>query len=226
MKSNTIIKTAHLKHSKTTRGRKFHINTYTREEVMALLEQCNNGVSGLRNKVLLIVLYRCGLRISEVLGIRSSDYNASEATIRVIGKGNKMRVVGLDSQTKLNLDLWMAKRKQIGVNGVGNPPIFCGISKMNFGKSIQSVYIRNLLKRLGKAAGIEKRMNPHALRHTFAAELLNERVGLNHIQISLGHSSIATTSKYLQSFKPQETIQTIQQRTCESFQVAPTTTNL
>jgi site-specific recombinase XerD len=51
--------------------------------------------------------YRCGLRISEAIGIRFSDYNASESTLRVIGKGNKMRVVGLDSQTKMNLDLWM-----------------------------------------------------------------------------------------------------------------------
>ena len=216
----------HLKHTQSTKGRKFHIETYTRDEVMALVDQCNNGPTGTRNKVLIIVLYRCGLRISEALGIRSSDYNANEGTIRVIGKGNKMRVVGLDSQTKLNLDLWMARRKEIGINGIGNPTIFCGISKMNFGKPIQSVYVRNLLKRLGKAAGIEKRMNPHTLRHTFAGELLKEGIGLNHIQISLGHSSIATTSNYLKSFNPQETIQTIQQRTCESFQIAQTTTEL
>ena len=118
------MKIDHLKHSKTTKGRKFHIETYTKEEFMGLLSQCNDGVSGLRNKVLLIILYRCGLRISEALGVRSSDYNSSEGTIRVIGKGNKMRVVGLDSPTKLNLDLWMTKRKEIGINGVGNPAIF------------------------------------------------------------------------------------------------------
>jgi len=148
------MKIDHLQHSQTTKGRKFHIETYTKEEVMALVDGCNDGVSGLRNKVLIIVLYRCGLRISEALGIRSSDYNANEGTIRVVGKGNKLRVVGVDSQTKLNLDLWISKRKEIGINGAGNPPIFCGISKMNFGKPIQTVYVRNLLKRLGKAAGI------------------------------------------------------------------------
>jgi integrase/recombinase XerD len=206
------MKIDHLKHSKTTKGQKFHIQIYSKEEVMALLGQCNNGLSGLRNKVLLIVLYRCGLRISEAIGIRSSDYNSSEGTIRIIGKGNKMRVVGLDSQTKLNLDLWMSKRKEIGINGVGNPPIFCGISKMNFGKPIQSVYVRNLLKRLGKAAGIEKRMNPHNFRHSFAHDLLNEGIGLKHIQVSLGHSNIATTSRYLDRFNPRETILKIQER--------------
>ena len=210
--TNTIMIFDHLQHSQTTKGRKFHIETYTKEEVMALVDGCNDGVSGLRNKVLIIVLYRCGLRISEALGIRSSDYNANEGTIRVVGKGNKLRVVGVDSQTKLNLDLWISKRKEIGINGAGNPPIFCGISKMNFGKPIQTVYVRNLLKRLGKEAGIEKRMNPHSLRHSFAHDLLNENINLKHIQVSLGHSSIATTSKYLEKFNPRETIQTIQRR--------------
>lgn len=151
-------------------------------------------------------------RFSEALGIKSSDYNANEGTLRVIGKGNKLRVVGLDSQTKMNLDHWMDRRKQLGINGAGNPPIFCGISKLNFAQPIQTVYVRNLLKRLAVKAGIEKRMNPHNFRHSFAHDLLNEGIGLQHIQISLGHSNIATTSKYLQRFNPRETIQKIKER--------------
>jgi integrase/recombinase XerD len=206
------MKTTPLNHTTTTKGRKFHAEIYTKDEVMDLADQCNKGASGLRNKVLIIVLYRCGLRVSEVLGIRSSDYNQKDGTLRVIGKGNKMRVVGLDSQTRMNLDLWMLKRKEIGINGAGNPPIFCGISKQNHGQPIQTVYIRNLLKRLGKTAGIEKRMNPHSFRHTFSSDLLNEGIGLQHIQLSLGHSAIATTSKYLQRFNPKETIEKIKER--------------
>ena len=177
---------------------------------MTLADQCNKGVSGLRNKVLIVVLYRCGLRVSEVLSIKPSDYNQTEGTLRVIGKGNKMRVVGLDSQTRMNLDLWMLKRKELGINGTS--AIFCGISKQNIGKTIHTVYIRNLLKKLGAKAGIEKRMNPHNFRHTFAHDLLNEGIGLQHIQLSLGHSAIATTSKYLQRFNPRETIETIKER--------------
>jgi len=199
-----------LSHSITTKGRKFHTEIYTKDEVMILADQCNKGVSGLRNKVLIIVLYRCGLRVSEVLSIKPSDYNHKEGTLRVIGKGNKMRVVGLDSQTRMNLDLWMLRRKELGING--SSPIFCGISKQNLGQPIQTVYIRNLLKKLGTKAGIEKRMNPHNFRHTFAHDLLNEGIGLQHIQISLGHSAIATTSKYLQRFNPRETIETIKER--------------
>ena len=199
-----------LTHKTTTKGRKFHTEIYTKEEVMALADQCNKGVSGLRNKVLIVVLYRCGLRVSEVLSIKPSDYNQTEGTLRVIGKGNKMRVVGLDSQTRMNLDLWMLRRKELGINGTS--PIFCGISKQNLGKPILTVYIRNLLKELGAKAGIEKRMNPHNVRHTFAHDLLNEGIGLQHIQISLGHSAIATTSKYLQRFNPRETIETIKER--------------
>jgi integrase/recombinase XerD len=206
------MKNTHLTHQKTNKGRIFHIDTLSKEEVLAIADKCTRGVSGLRNKVLIIVLYRCGLRVSEVLGIRSSDYNQNEGTLRVIGKGNKMRVVGLDSQTRMNLDLWMIKRKKLGINGVGNPPIFCGISKQNLGQPIQTVYIRNLLKRLADKAGIQKRVTPHQLRHTFAHDLLNEGIGLQHIQISLGHSAIATTSKYLQRFNPRETIETIKER--------------
>lgn len=197
---------------KSTKGRKFHTQIYSNDEVMALLGECNRGTSGLRNKVLIIVLYRCGLRISEALGIRSADYNPQEATLRVIGKGNKMRVVALDSQTQMHLDQWIEKRKQIGINGKGNAPIFCGISKQNHAKPLKGVYVRNMLKRLGQKAGIEKRLNPHALRHTFAHDLLNEGIGLNHIQTSLGHSSIATTSKYLQRFNPKETLDKLKQR--------------
>ena len=206
------MKNTHLTHQKTNKGRKFHIDTLSKDEVMALAEQCNKGASGLRNKVLIIVLYRCGLRVSEVLGIRSSDYNQNEGTLRVIGKGHKMRMVGLDSQTRMNLDLWMIKRKELGINGGGNPQIFCGISKNNHGQAIQTVYVRNLLKRLADKAGIEKRVTPHQMRHSFAHSLLNEGIGLKHIQISLGHSSIATTSKYLQRFNPRETIETIKSR--------------
>ena len=206
------MKNTHLTHQKTNKGRIFHIDTLSKEEVLAIADKCTRGVSGLRNKVLILVLYRCGLRVSEVLGIRSSDYNQNEGTLRVIGKGNKMRVVGLDSQTRMNLDLWMIKRKKLGINGVGNPPIFCGISKQNLGQPIQTVYIRNLLKRLADKAGIQKRVTPHQLRHTFAHDLLNEGIGLQHIQISLGHSAIATTSKYLQRFNPRETIETIKER--------------
>jgi integrase/recombinase XerD len=206
------MKNTHLTHQKTNKGRKFHIDLLTKEEVLSIADQCTKGVSGLRNKVLIIVLYRCGLRVSEVLGIRSSDYNQNEGTLRVIGKGNKMRIVGLDSQTQMNLDLWMLKRKELGINGVGNPPIFCGISKQNIGQPIQTVYVRNLLKRLASKVGIEKRVTPHQLRHLFSHEMLSEGVGLHHIQRSLGHSAIATTSKYLERFSPLETIQRVQQR--------------
>jgi len=211
-RTNTIMKNRLKNPSKTTIGRKFHVETYSKEEVMALLRECNEGPSGLRNKVLIVVLYRCGLRISEALGLRSSDYNEQEGTLRVIGKGKKLRMVGLDSQTKMNLDLWIDRRHKIGINGKGNPPIFCGISKNNLGKPIQTVYIRNLLKRLAQKAGIEKRVSPHNFRHTFAHDLLVEGVGLNHIQLTLGHSSISTTSKYLQQFSPLETIKKIRER--------------
>lgn len=204
------MKLNHLKHTKTTKGRKFENEFYTKEEIMKLLNECNKGTSGLRNKALIIILYRCGLKISEVLSLSVSDYNSNKSTLK-IGK-NKFRFIGLDSQTKKIIDMWLLKRNKLKINQIENNHMFCGISKINFGKPIQGVYIRNLLKRLAKKAGIEKRFNPNSFRYNFGNDLISEGIGIQQIQMSLGHSSICSTSKHLHRLNPEETLNTLKNR--------------
>ena len=191
----------------TTRGRKFPVETLTHDEVMSLLNQCSRSApTGIRNRALIVVMWRCMLRVSEALALKPSDFDGS--SIRVLfGKGKKSRTVGIDPQASAALELWLEHRKtKLGFNG--NKPLFCTLN----GSPIQTAYVRNLMKRLARKAGIEKRVHPHCLRHTGASELLSEGANVGIISTQLGHSSIATTSRYLNHINPKEVIDTMAAR--------------
>ncbi len=105
------------------------------------------------------------------------------------GKGDKCRVVGLDPQAWAVLQRWLDKRKQLGLTG--RHPVICTLT----GEPIKTPYVRGLMPRLAKRAGIEKRVHAHGLRHTGAFELANEGHPMHVIQQQLGHSSLATTER-------------------------------
>ena len=109
----------------------------------------------------------------------------------------------------LELPLRLDRRAELRING--RRRLFCTLD----GKPIDSSYIGHLLPRPASKAGIEKRVHPHALRHTHAAELACEGVPINVIQRQLGHSSAATTSRYLAHIAPVEVIETMRQRAWE-----------
>ncbi len=100
-------------------------------------------------------------------------------------------------------------RKPLGLNG--RHPLFCTLQ----GTPMKAPYLRVLLPRLAAKAGIEKRVHPHGFRHAHAAELMREGIPLNVIQQQLGHSSVATTSRYLAHIAPQEVIDAMKQREWE-----------
>jgi site-specific recombinase XerD len=146
------------------------------------------------------VLYRTGLRITEALSLRPADVNAERGTIRVLhGKGDKARTVGLDPGAMAVLLRWMDRRAACGFR---NGPLFCTLA----GTPVLSGYVRDMLKRLAARAGLEKRVHPHGLRHTHAAELVNEGAPMNVIREQLGHSSLATTDRYLRNVAPADVI--------------------
>lgn len=87
-------------------------------------------------------------------------------------------------------------------------PLICTLA----GKRVQTAYVRALLPRLASQAGIEKRVHAHGLRHTFACELMRERMPINLIQKQLGHASLAVTSRYLQHVTPPELVEAMQRR--------------
>lgn len=189
-------------------GKKYPAEVLTEAEVASLIRACSpKAPTGIRNRALISVMYRAGLRVSEALALFPKDVDADAGTVTVLhGKGDKRRIVGLDPGAFAVLARWLDRRTPLGLNG--RTPIFCTLK----GASLKSAYVRALLPRLAAKAGIEKRVHPHGLRHTHAAELAREGTPLNLVQAQLGHSSLATTDRYLRHIAPEELIKVMKAR--------------
>jgi site-specific recombinase XerD len=190
------------------KGLKLPAEPLTPDEVKALIRVCSKRApTGIRNRALIVVLYRAGLRISEALSLTPKDLNAQAGTIRVLhGKGDKARVVGLDAGAWAILQLWLDRRAVLGISG--RLPVFCTLQ----GKLVKPAYVRMLLPRLARRAGIDKRVHAHGLRHTHAFELASEGTALHVIQAQLGHSSVATTDRYIRHLNPAAVVEAIRSR--------------
>ena len=177
-------------------------------EVEALLKACSRRApTGIRNAALIVLLWRGGLRISEALGLFPKDLDPVKGTIRVLrGKGGKSRLIGLDPGAWSILQRWLDKRADLKING--RRRVFCTLD----GSPLHDAYVRNMLKRLAQKAGIEKRVHPHGLRHTHACELRHEGVDIGIISRQLGHSSTATTARYLDHIAPEAVIDVMRAR--------------
>jgi site-specific recombinase XerD len=180
------------------KGRKFPQETLTEEECTRLIaELSRRSTTGVRNRALLVVLWRAGLRISEALNLRPSDLDPETEELTVLsGKRDKRRTIRLDSGALAEVLRWRDRRE--GLDLSGHRPLFCTLK----GGRLSPQYVRALLRRLAAKAGIEKRVHPHALRHTFAAELVREGQTMPDIRDALGHDSLATTDTYLRDLAP------------------------
>jgi site-specific recombinase XerD len=180
------------------RGRRFPRETLTEDECKALLARCSRrSATGIRNRALIVVLWRAGLRISEALALRPADVDDTGSELIVLsGKGGKRRLVPLDGGAMAEVLRWRDRRETLEING--HRPLFCTLE----GGQLSASYVRQLLRRLGEAAGIEKRIHPHAFRHTYAAELVRDGIPMPEIRDALGHSSLATTDTYLKELQP------------------------
>ena len=178
-----------------TRGKLMPPEVFTEHEVRALIAACSTrGVTGHRNRALLAVLWRTGVRISEALELRPHDVDFKNGTVRVrLGKGLKPRTTVLSDLDALPLvQRWLEERGKLQAVGQG-APLFCTLK----GTPTDPSYARHLLPRLAKRAGLERRVHPHGLRHTHAADLALAGVPVLAIQQQLGHSSLITTESYL-----------------------------
>jgi integrase/recombinase XerD len=158
-----------------------------KEEVERLLAQPNPKYpTGLRNRSILEVMYRCGLRLSEAIDLKPSHirWKNQELLVRQ-GKGKKDRVVPIDGRCMLWLERWKAKRPE-------STWFFCNLK----GGKLQPRYLQQMMEREAQAAGLSQKVTPHMLRHTCATELLDEGFTLREVQEFLGHSSVATTQIY------------------------------
>ncbi len=159
------------------------------KEVSALLHSPNiKAPTGLRNRVILEVMYRAGLRVSEVIRLRPSDIRWESLILEIHqGKGSKDRNVPFDQETLGWLRAWDAKRPK-------SRWFFCTLK----GSSVSARYIQVMVKRLARKASLQRAsiITPHILRHTYATELLNDGFTIREVQELLGHSSVATTQIY------------------------------
>ncbi len=187
------------------RGKRYPAEPLTTEEVGSLLAECSSRApTGIRNRALITVLYRAGLRISETLALEPKDLERKEGTIRVLhGKGDQSRTIGLDPEAFALVELWLNRRRDLGING--RKRVFCTLA----GGPLSTAYIRALLPRLARKAQIEKRVHAHGLRHSHSAKLARGGIPMNLIQAQLGHSSLATTDRYIRHIQPQEVIEAI-----------------
>lgn len=188
--------------SPANKGERYPVETLTRDEVARLLAAIGGQSStALRNRALIACMYRGGLRVSEALAIRPGDLDADSGELLIRkAKGRKSRRVALDDGALGLVNLWRERRKALGFGG--RQPLFCGIKGTGAGAELATAYVRRLLPTLAERAGLEKRVHPHGLRHSRAAELAAEGVPVNVIQQVLGHTSLSTTNTYLAHVHP------------------------
>jgi integrase/recombinase XerD len=164
-----------------------------RAEVQKLLSQ-PQGTSppALRDRALLELMYACGLRASEAVGLLVSDVDLQAAVLRARGKGNKERIVPVGREAVRALRHYLDKARPRLVGDRAEDRLF--VNHRGGGLSRQGLY--KIVQRHAKAAGLEHKMSPHTLRHTFATHLLAGGCDLRAVQEMLGHADIATTQIY------------------------------
>lgn len=146
-------------------------------------------VKGLRDAAMLEVLYSCGLRVSELTSLRLSDLFFGEGYVRVIGKGDKQRIVPISTVARDRIQLYLERRPAASDN---TEILFLN----NRGKALTRVMVFTIIRRAARDAGIDKRISPHTFRHSFATHLLEGGASIRQVQEMLGHENIATTEIY------------------------------
>ena len=146
---------------------------------------------GLRDKAILEVLYGCGLRVSEAVNLRISGLYLDEGFVRIIGKGNKERLIPLGDMACSAVRAYLDVRPQPG-DSDSDDLLFLN----RFGKSFSRVSMFKLIKKQALVAGINKEISPHTFRHSFATHLVENGADLRVVQEMLGHESITTTEIY------------------------------
>lgn len=147
---------------------------------------------GQRNKAIIEVLFSCGLRVSELVNLKMSALYLDEQFVRIMGKGNKERLVPISENAIKQLKYWFIDRSQMNIKPGEEDYVFLN----RRGAHLTRTMILIMIKRLGAEAGIQKTISPHTLRHSFATALLEGGADLRAIQSMLGHESIGTTEIY------------------------------
>lgn len=167
--------------------------TLNRSVIVGMLEAIDlTRPLGLRDRAMLELFYSSGLRLSELCGLKLENYDTDERFLRVTGKGNKTRVVPVGEPARQALDAYLAKERRQLVKRRTGSEVFLSIR----GGRLSPDRVREIVKERAAQAGIDRRIYPHLLRHSFATHLLEGGADLRVIQELLGHADIATTQIY------------------------------
>jgi integrase/recombinase XerD len=166
----------------------------TIEEIDLLIDSIDLSKNeGHRNRAILETLYSCGLRVSELVNLRFSDLFFEEGFIRVIGKGNKERLVPVSPSVEKEIEIYNDFIRRHQNIQAGNENI---VFLNRRGAKLTRVMIFTIIKDLAEIAGISKNISPHTFRHSFATHMIEGGANLRAVQEMLGHESITTTEIY------------------------------
>ena len=163
------------------------------DEVFALLDRIRApDVASLRDRAILEVIYATGLRVGEAVSLDLDDVDPSAGMVRVLGKGNKERMVPFGEKARVALGAWLDASRPLRASGGDVGAVFLNLR----GGRLNVRSVRRLLDRRLREAAIQGHVSPHALRHSFATHMLGAGADLRAIQELLGHSSLSTTQRY------------------------------
>lgn len=163
------------------------------EEIDSMIAQIDMSKrEGHRNRAIIEILYGSGLRVSELVNLKLSDMYINEGYMRILGKGNKQRLVPISAVAKEWIGYWLIARNELDVKPEAKDIAFLN----RYGRQLTRAMIFTIIKTLAREAGIQKTISPHTLRHSFATHLLQNGADLRIIQQLLGHESISTTEIY------------------------------
>ena len=185
-------------------------DTLSVEEIDAIISAIDPSTAkGIRDRAILETLYSCGLRVSELTSLRLGDLFFGEGYIRVIGKGDKQRLVPISATARERIMQWIDCREQYaGKNGAKKSESKEGKKRTSKPKSDDTLFLNNrgsaltrvmvftIIRQAAELAGIDKTISPHTLRHSFATHLLEGGASVRQVQEMLGHESITTTEIY------------------------------
>jgi integrase/recombinase XerD len=165
----------------------------TLEEIDALIMAVDaSRPEGHRNRAILETLYGCGLRVSELVTLRISGLFFNDGFIRVVGKGNKQRLVPIGQRAIAEINRYLAQRTLRKVDPKSEDILFLNVH----GRGLSRIMVFMLIKQLAAQVGITKNISPHTFRHSFATHLVENGADLRAVQEMLGHESILTTEIY------------------------------
>jgi integrase/recombinase XerC len=151
----------------------------------------SDDFEGCRDALIMELLYGTGIRLSELIGLKYSDFNIQSKTIRVLGKGNKERVIPFHNKILTRLNIYISHKNKM-FSGNGNTALIVS----NTGNEAYPMMINRITKKYLNQVTTISKTSPHVLRHTFATHLLNKGADLNAVKDLLGHSSLAATQVY------------------------------